>query len=381
MDFQLSQEQQMLKDSARRFLEAQCGFEQRTALIARGSFDTTRWQAMAELGWLAMAIPEQYDGLQASPIDMAILMEEMGRVLFVEPYWAVALLAAHTIASAGDPDWAQRLLPGISTGERLPVLAHSEPQARGELAHVSTTAARDANGAWRLSGRKTLVIGGNAADAFIVSARTDGATSAAEGISLFMLNRDTRGLAVHDVRLIDNRWCVDLVLDQVILPAQHLLGKAGAAYTALEDAHAHALLGLCAEAVGVMDKALWITRDYLKVRKQFGATLNTFQSLQHRMSEMLIEVELARSMLHRALAAMALAPEQRQRALSAAKIQIGRSGKFVCAQAIQLHGGIGVTEEYVIGHHFKRMTAIEYALGNSHQHLERLAQYERGQAA
>lgn len=377
MDFTLNDEQQMLKDSARRFLEQTCAFETRSDLVERGSFDQARWERFAEMGWLAMALPEEYEGLGSSAIETTILMEELGRVLCVEPFWAIGVLAAQVIVASGDEDKAAQILPQLAAGTARPVLAHGEPESRGALAYVATSAQPDGNSGWRLDGHKSLVVGGNVADRFIVSARTGGAAGDEEGITLFIVPCDTPGLTVRALRLVDNRWCADIELAGVRVGNDAILGRRGGAYEALDHAHAHALVALCAEAVGVMEKALWITRDYLKMRKQFGVTLNTFQALQHRMSDMLLELELARGMVHKALAAMAAPPRERARALSSAKIQVGRSGKFVCGQAIQLHGGIGVTEEYVIGHHFKRMTAIEYALGSSHAHLERLAQDER----
>jgi len=381
MDFQLTEEQQMLKDSARRFLEENCVFDSRQPLIDKGSFDPARWNVSAELGWLGMSLPEEYGGLGGSAIETAILAEEMGRVLFVEPYWAVAVLAAQTVVASGDKDKGEEILPALAAGEARPVLAHGEAEARGAIEYVSTCATAAGIGRWRLTGNKSLVVAGNVADRFIVSARTSGAVSDRHGITLFVIDRNAPGVVMRDVRLTDNRWATDLTLDDVVVSEANVLGEVDGAWVALEGGHAHALVALCAEAVGVMEKALWITRDYLKIRKQFGATLSTFQALQHRMSEMLIELELARGMVHKALASMNAAPEERARALAAAKVHIGRSGKFVCGQAIQLHGGIGVTEEYIIGHYFKRMTNIEYTLGNSHVHLERLADIVRREAA
>lgn len=375
MDFQLTHEQQMLKDSARRFLGDHCAFDRRAALISNGSFDVARWRGYAELGWLGMSLPEAYGGFGGSPVETAILMEELGRALCVEPFWAIAVLTAQTILASGD-EKAGGLLAELAAGQARPVLAHGESQALGVTEYVATTATLVA-GKWRLNGKKSLVIGGNAADRFLVTARTAGAVSDRAGIGLFLVQPDAPGLTVRASRLIDNRWCVDLDLDDVDVPVADVLGDAGNAYPALESGHAHGMLGLCAEAIGLMESSLWITRDYLKTRKQFGVALSTFQALQHRMSEMLIELELSRSMVHRALASMHANSDQRSLALSAAKVHAGRSGKFVCGQAIQLHGGIGVTEEYVIGHYFKRMTTIEYALGHSHFHLERLAQAER----
>jgi hypothetical protein len=288
------------------------------------------------------------------------------------------MLTAQTVLASGDAGKARQLLAPMIEGRARPVLAHTEAAARGNVAHVGTTARADGAGRWRLDGHKIAVVGGNLADQLIVSARTEGAHGDADGISLFVVDPRSPGVSVTPVRLIDNRWAADIRL--VGVQVSDLVGEAGAAYAALLAGHEHGLLGLCAEALGVMEAALWITRDYLKVRQQFGVALSTFQSLQHRMSEMLIELELSRGMVHRAMAAMSGTAQQRAQALSAAKVHIGRSGHFVCGQAIQLHGGIGVTEEYVIGHYFKRMTCIEHALGDAHFHLQQLADLERAAA-
>lgn len=370
----------MLRDSARRFLEGECAFEKRHPVVQAGSFSRGHWQAFADMGWLAMSLPEAQGGLGGSAVETAILMEEAGRSLLVEPFWAIGVLAAQTIAASGDAARIAELLPALMSGVALPVLAHNEDGADGRVEFVATTAVAAGAGRWRLSGRKTLIVAGNIADRYLVSARSAGKAGDRDGISLFVIAPDAPGLRRRDVRLIDNRWCAHIDLDGVEVRAADLLGAEGRAYPALARAHAEALVALCAEAVGVMEQALWITRDYLKTRKQFGATLGSFQSLQHRMSEMLIELELSRCMVFRALSRLDAEPAVRDQALSAMKTHVGRSGKFVCGQAIQLHGGIGVTEEYIIGHYFKRMTLIEYAMGSSHVHLERLAQLERAAA-
>jgi len=377
MDFSLTEEQQMIRDSARRFLEKECSFELRPQVITSGAFSPAHWRQYADMGWLGLALPEAHGGLGGHAVDMTLLMEEAGRTLLVEPLWAVAVLAAQTLLAINDEVATADLLPALIAGEALPVLAHGEEESRGVLEHVSTNARRNSQGEWVLNGVKSLAVGGNIADRYIVSARTAGGRHDRDGISLFLLPVDCASLEKTDVRLIDNRWAAHLSLKDVTLPASALLGQAGKAYAALEAGHAHGLLALCAEAIGVMEKALWLTRDYLLIRKQFRTTLSSFQSLQHRMSEMLIELELSRSMLYRALSEFDNGPEARQHALSAAKAHIGRSGLFICGQAIQLHGGIGVTEEYVIGHHFKRMTLIEHAFGSSHHHFEKLADLER----
>jgi alkylation response protein AidB-like acyl-CoA dehydrogenase len=379
MDFQLNEEQQMLRDSARRYLEAQCAFAQRPHPVPQREPDTPHWAAFAEMGWLGMSLPEEAGGLGAGVIENAILMEEIGRSLCVEPYWAAAILTAQTLLAA-DPERAARLLAPMIEGGSPMVLAHAEAAARGDVAYVATQAQAGSDGQWRISGNKVAVVGANRGGRLLVSARTAGANGDEDGISLFVIDPGAAGVTLRPVRLIDNRWAADIVLDGVQVGTADLVGRRGGAFAALQAGHDHGLLGLCAEALGVMEAALWITRDYLKVRKQFGVALASFQTLQHRMSEMLIELELSRGMVHRAMAAMSGSREERSNALAAAKVHIGRSGHFVCGQAIQLHGGIGVTEEYVIGHYFKRLTTIEHALGNSHFHLERLAGIERAAA-
>lgn len=378
MDFRLTEEQQMLRESARRFLEKAGAESYRRSSAANGGYDATRWKIFAEMGWLAASLPEDCGGLGGNIVEAALLMEELGRVLVVDPFWSVAVLSAQTLLAA-DTARAQELLPSVCAGELRLVLAHHEPQARGVLARVATRA-EEVEGGWLLEGRKTLVLGGNVADRFIVSVRTAGDDDDPDGISLFLLDRDTPGLKRKDIRLVDNRWCCELHLDQVHAPRAHRVGTVGQGYAALEHGHGYGLIALCAEAVGVMEQALWLTRDYLRTRKQFGVTLNTFQSLQHRMAEMLIELELARSVVFRAMACLDLSLEERRAALSVAKVRVGQAGRFVCGQAIQLHGGIGVTEEYSVGHYFKRMTVIENELGSASFHLQKLAQRECARA-
>jgi len=317
-------------------------------------------------------LPESVGGTGFGPIETALILEEIGRVLFVEPYWAIAVLSAQTLLATGDSK-AEAILKELVVGNVKPVLAHEEAESRGDLAYVRTRAQPLSDRRWRLQGEKVAVVAGNVADRLLVSARTSGADGDTHGISLFLVDPAAAGLRKRDVRLLDNRWASHLFLDDVEVRADALLGEEGGALAAIEQGAAQAQTALCAEAVGVMDRALWITRDYLKVRKQFGQTLSQFQSLQHRMSEMLIEVELSRGLVHCALSNLGLPDEQRRHTLSLVKSHIGRSCHFVCAQSIQLHGGIGVTEEYVIGHHYKRMVTLNAALGSPMYHLESVA--------
>lgn len=375
MDFRLSEEQQMLRESARRFLDKAGIDTYRRSSAQNGGFDAVRWQAFADMGWLAAALPEDCGGLGGDAVEAALLMEEFGRALAVDPLWGIALLAARTLLAA-DRVRAAELLPALAAGELKLALAHHEPQARGVITQLESSA-HPRPGGWTLCGHKSLVMAGNVADRYLISARTAGRASDRAGISLFLVDRDAPGLTRRDIRLVDNRWCADLVLDDVQIDARQLVGTPGDAGAALEHGHDFALLALCAEAVGVMEQAMWLTRDYLRTRKQFGVTLSSFQSLQHRMAEMLIELELARSVVFRALASLDLPLAERRAALSLAKVKVGQAGRFVCAQAIQLHGGIGITEECSVGHYFKRMTVLENELGSASFHLQQLALRER----
>lgn len=376
MDFQLNEEQSMLKDSVRRFMEDNCAFEKRGRVVEQGSFDADQWLQMADLGLLGLALPEAVNGIGLSALESALVMEEIGRTLCLQPYWAIAVLAGQTLAATQDAKIAP-ILQSLCAGELRPVLAHDESAAFGSPAHVTTRASAVGDHHWLINGEKSAVVAGNIADWLIVSARTHGADTDENGISLFLIDPKAPGVERRNVRLIDNRWASHIYLSDVIVDRDSLIGIENQGFAAIRQGLNHATAALCAESIGVMERSLWITRDYLKIRKQFGQALADFQSLQHRMSEMLIELELSRGMLHYALSCLDKDAANSAKALSAAKAHIGKSGHFVCGQSIQLHGGIGVTEEYVIGHYFKRMTLINAALGSSQHHFEKLAELER----
>ena len=367
MEFGLSDEQQMLQDSVARFVEREYSFEKRQKLVTSGgAFSLANWSTFAEMGWLMLGLPEAAGGLGGSPVDTAIVMEQFGKALVVEPYLPVAVLAARVLIEAGAETG---LIATIGTGEARPVLAHSEVGAFGTLAWVETRGEKSGNG-WRLSGAKSLVLAAPCATHFIVSARTAGAPGDFAGISLFLVAPNAAGLTRQDARLADSSRASELTLDRC---EATLIGTEDEGLRIIEIAHAHAAVALCAEAVGAMDKALWTTRDYLQTRQQFGVAIGTFQSLQHRMADMLIELEMARSQVYRALAHLDADPTVRDQAISSMKVQIGRSIKFTGYQAVQLHGGIGMTEEYLIGHYFKRLHMIDNALGTVGTHLGRMA--------
>jgi hypothetical protein len=374
MDFTFSDEQQSLQDSVKRFCERESPFEKRQALLkTEDGFDRAHWATFAELGWLGAGLSEEAGGFGGGPIENAIILEQLARGLIVAPFLSSAVIATQAIARLAEGEQREALLTPLIAGEKIAALAHGETLQHEFEPRLQARATRTAGG-FRLSGRKVFVLGGQAADLLLVSA-SDGD----EGISLFAVPADAKGVERLNYHAVDGRRVCDVVLANVDVPADALIGAGGAAADAIDYALDYGAVGLCAEGIGAMDAALWITRDYLKTRKQFGVTLSSFQALQHRMADMLVETELARSMLYRGIAALSLGnPRARQRGVSAAKAQIGEAGFFVGGQAVQLHGGIGVTEEYVVGHYFKRLALVRGYLGSSDQHLARFAESGEG---
>ena len=364
MDFTPTAEQDALIDSVRRFREREYDFEERRAVtLTPEGMREAHWATFAELGWLGAGLSEEAGGFGGGPIENALILEEFGRGLIVEPFVA-HVVALETLAAQAPEARADRIAAMIGGEERL-VLAHYEAEGRGDARHVETRAEAHGNG-FRLTGAKALVAGGAQAGSFLVSAR-DG-----DGISLFLLPADAAGLIVKRYRTLDNHRVADLDLDGVEVDGDALLGARGTAMPAIENALDHGAVAVCAEAVGAMDAALWITRDYLRTRQQFGTAIGNFQALQHRMADMLIETELSRSILYQALAALSQGnPRARALGVSAAKVKIADAAAIVGGQAIQLHGGIGVTEEHMIGHYYRRLYVIARSFGTADTHLER----------
>jgi alkylation response protein AidB-like acyl-CoA dehydrogenase len=365
MNFTLNAEQQLLQDSVRRFVDRDYSFEVRTALVkARSTCSAAHWQTFADNGWLAAALPESCGGFDGSPTDTVLIAVELGRGLVVEPYLGCAVLAAQTLIAAATQAQRERLLPGFADGSRKFALAYSEAQSRGFPDSVETNAATTPDG-YSLTGCKTLVLGGADADSFIVSVRAQDA----DGMTLMLVPADAAGLSRRVLPLHDGSFAAELTFDGVRVTRDAVLGAAGQGLAALRHGLAHATAALGAELVGAMEKALEITAEYLKMRKQFGVPIGSFQALQHRLAEMAAEMELARSMLYALLSALENADAAaRLRAVSQAKSVIGRAARFVCGQAIQLHGGIGMTEEYQVGHYYKRAVVADVLFGSSDQH-------------
>ncbi|MBO9648107.1 MAG: acyl-CoA dehydrogenase family protein [Variovorax sp.] len=365
MDFELNPEQRLLKDSVRRFVDKAYGHEARAALVKSGQGGSAaNWQTFADNGWLAAALPEAFGGLGGSLIDTAIIAQELGRGLVIEPWLGCAVLAAQTLVAAGSAAQNDRLLPMLADGSLRIALAYSELESRGMPTPVSLRAERSLGG-YVLHGRKSLVLGGSQAHAFIVSAAVDGS----DGVTLLLVDANAPGLLCQAVPLHDGSHAAELVFDGVEIAADVLLGEPGGGLPALREGLAHGIVALCAEQIGAMEKAIELTADYLKTRKQFGVPIGSFQVLQHRLADMAAEMELARSMLFAALSAVQNQQgAERQRTLSAAKALIGRAAKSVGGQAIQLHGGIGMTEEYLIGNYFKRAVVADLLFGSADRH-------------
>ncbi|MDX1799943.1 MAG: acyl-CoA dehydrogenase [Marinobacter sp.] len=374
MNFNLTEEQQMLQDSLRRFLANEYSFDKRTAIIGEGKgLDRTIWNNFAEMGLLGFTFPEEHDGLGGNAIDTMLVMDSFGRALVVEPYLATVVLAGGLIREAGSDAQKSDILPAITAGERLLAFAHTEAGARYELNYVNTRA-ESASGGYVLNGEKTAVIHGGQADQLIVSARTGGQTADADGLSLFLVAADAPGVQVQDFATHDGHRTATVTLTDVQVEADALIGEAGQASTLIEKVTDLGIAALCAEAVGAMEALNETTLEYLKTRKQFGVPIGKFQVLQHRMADMFIAAEQAKSM---AILAASEADsdnrEQRRQALSMAKTLVGQSARYVGEQAVQLHGGMGVTDEMFASHLFKRLVLINLLLGDADYHLAQVS--------
>ncbi|HYE51004.1 MAG TPA: acyl-CoA dehydrogenase family protein [Azospirillaceae bacterium] len=367
MDFTLSEDQVLLQDSVRRFVAERYGFDARRAIVAGpDGFSRAHWRTMAELGWLMLPFDEADGGLGGGGVEIMLVAEQFGRGLVVEPFLTSCIMAGDLIARLGTPDQKGRLLPPIMDGGLLATVAATEPQSRFDLGAVATRAERR-DGGWVLDGAKSVVLHGPSAGLFVVPART------AEGITLFLVPGDAAGLTRRDYPLVDGWRASDVRLEQVRVDDGARLGAAGAGLAPLQAMADRAILALGAEAVGAMEVLLWSTVEYARTRVQFDQPIGRFQVVQHRLVDMYVEYEQTKSLL--LLAAMRLGEggTAAASAASALKAQVGRAGRFIGQQAVQLHGGMGMTDELPVGHYFKRLTAIDALFGNVDFHLERFA--------
>jgi alkylation response protein AidB-like acyl-CoA dehydrogenase len=368
MDFNFTQEQQQFSDALRRWIEKDYTFEHRNKIVhSDAGVSDKAWATLAELGMMALPVPEEQGGFNGSAVDMMVVMQELGRGIVVEPYFATVLGAEFLKLAGGQ----ETLLERVATGELKLACALGEKQSRHELFDIATTAKASGDG-YVINGTKTVVVHGAQAGMLIVLARTAGAQRDTDGISLFVVPADAAGVSRRDYRTIDCQRAADIAFANVQVPASALLGKAGAGWSILDAASDYGAALLCAEAVGAMEALNGATLEYLKTRQQFGVPIGKFQALQHRMAEMFMQMEQARSMATLAAVKVATAdPQERRRTVSAAKARVGQALKYIGQQAIQLHGGMGVTNELPAAHHFKRLTMIELTLGDTDHHLAR----------
>lgn len=369
MNFEPTEDRRMLADTLNRFVSEQYGFETRNA-IAYGDVGMAPalWSQFAELGAIGALFSEDDGGFGGAGFDIAVVFEALGRGLVVEPFLG-ALLVGRALAAAGT-DAQKALIANLIDGSRIGALAHDEPGSHYELNRVATRAERSGDG-WTLSGAKAVVVQGDHADLLLVSARTAGAVDAEEGISLFLVPGDAAGVTRRGMGRMDGGHVAEITLENVQVAADALLGDAGQGFATLELTVGTGVLALCAEALGAMEVAKRDTLEYLQTRKQFGVAIGSFQALQHRMADLLLEIEQARSTVINAAAALDADRITRERALSAAKMSIGRIGTLVAEECIQLHGGIGMTWELPMAHFAKRLVLIDHQLGDEDHHLER----------
>ncbi|WP_119166753.1 acyl-CoA dehydrogenase family protein [Algihabitans albus] len=381
MRFTLSQEQALLRDTVARLVRERFGFEARLkTLESAAGFDRDVWREFAEIGLLGAPFGEEVGGFGGGGVELMTVMRELGRGLLLEPYLASVVLAGSLIERLGTPEQCSDYLRPMIAGEALLAFAHGEPDSRYALEQVATRAVATSGG-WRLDGRKSVVLHGGEANTLVVSARTAGAQDDEKGIGLFLLPCDAMGLSLHPYPTIDGLRAAELELDGVVIPAEAALGEPGTAYSAIEAAVARGLVALCGEAVGAMETCCDMTLDYLKQRKQFGVTIGSFQVLQHRMVDLRGLLEQARSMAILAAGRLDGERAERERAVSAAKNLIGRAGRTIAEESIQLHGGIGMTWEYALPHFAKRLVMIDHLLGDEDHHLDRFVMLERAASA
>ncbi|AMO22299.1 acyl-CoA dehydrogenase [Ramlibacter solisilvae] len=356
MDFNFSDDQEQLRDAVRKWVDKGYDFERRRAIVKAGGFDRGIYGQLAELGLAGLYIAEEHGGMGMGPVEAMVVMEELGRGIVMEPL-AQTLIASGVLSGYANDDLKSAWLPRIASGEALVVLAHQERKARYRLDLCEAKASPAGNG-WSVTGDKSIVPAGDQVDAFLVPATVDGK------IALFLVERSAQGVNARGYVTQDGSRAAEVKFQSA--PAA-LVTKDG--LTALEHAVDIGIAATCAEAVGALDKTMALTAEYMNTRKQFGVTLSTFQALRHRMADMKMQLELARSMSYYATLKLNAPTEERRRAMGRAKYQLGVSMRFIGQQSVQMHGGIGVTDEYAGSHYFKKLTQLEMTFGDTLHHL------------
>ena len=368
MNFDFTEEQVMLRDSVARFIQDDYDFDTRRAIAdSDDGFSREKWQMFAELGWLSIPFAEEHGGFGGNAVDVMVVMEQLGKGLVVEPYLATVLLFGNLLQKGGTEALQAAYIPGIIDGSCLGAFAYLERQSRFELADVKTAAVADGDG-YTLNGEKVVVLNGANAKQIIVSARTSGEQCEESGISLFVVAADAPGVEKLSYRMMDGQLVANLTFNDVRVTADQLVGELDGAYPLIETVVTEANLALAAEALGIMEQLNAKTLEYTKTREQFGVAIGSFQALQHRMVDTFMAYEQTRSLLYRAVCAITDEQEDVTAAVHALKVMVDKSGKQIFAEAIQLHGGMGLTDELDIGHYSKRLMMINTTFGNGDYH-------------
>jgi alkylation response protein AidB-like acyl-CoA dehydrogenase len=362
----------MLRDSIAKWAAGQYDFDKRREALKHEDAWKKNWAAFAELGLLAAPLPEDFGGLGGGPIDISVVTEELGKALVVEPYTPTVVIGAGALKYAGNAAQKDEHLTAIASGERIIAFAQAEPKSRWSLNDVSTGAKKDGAG-WVLNGQKAVVLGGPQADHLLITARTSGAQRDAKGISLFLVPKNAKGITTRDYPTMDDTRASEVYLENVSVGAANLIGAADAALPLIERLIDEANAAFCSEAVGCLRMMTSSTQEYAKTRKQFGKAIADFQVIQHRLVDMFMATEESVSMALLATIKLSESDAERAKAVSAAKVSIGKHGRFVGQNAVQTHGGMGVTDEMRVGHYFKRVTMLDATFGNVDYHLKRYA--------
>ena len=370
MDFTFNEEQTMIQDQVEQFIQKEYDWETRQELSNSDlGFGAHNWKTFSELGWLGIAVSEKNGGYGGSSIETMLIMEEFGKGLVVEPFLETVVMSAGILDRHGTDEQKNQVLNSVINGEMHLALAYAEPQSRFNLSDVVTEAKEDGDN-FVINGFKSVVMNGPSANKIIISARTSGTQLEDKGISLFLVDSDIEGLTKTDYKTVDGRKASDINLENVIVSNSCLIGSLNAGFDILDEAIDRSILAISAEAVGAMEILYKTTVEYTKTREQFGTPIGKFQVLQHRMVDMFMEYEQCKSLLYMATMKNEESAPDAKKAISGLKYQVGKAGKFVGQQSVQLHGGMGVTDELNVGHYFKRLTTIGTIFGNADFHLK-----------
>ncbi|MEJ1970274.1 MAG: acyl-CoA dehydrogenase family protein [Rhizomicrobium sp.] len=373
MDFSYTEEQTLLRNSVSKYLADNYKFESwRKFTRSEAGRDPVHWKQFAELGLLAAALPEEYGGLGGGPVDSAVIMEEFGKALVVEPFVPTVVIGGGFFKHGGNAAQKTEWLGKIATGETMLAFAFAEPKGRYNLADLSTTAKKQ-GGSYVLNGQKAVVLGAPWADHLIVTARTAGGQRDKSGVSVFLVDKKSKGITTRDYPTVDSLRASEITFENVEVPATQLIGEADNGLPLVERVVDEGIAAICAEATGCMKVLVDATVEYSKTRKQFGVPIGKFQVLQHRMVDMFVQYEQSVSITLMVTLKLEETEAERAKAASAAKVTVGKAGRYVGQQAIQIHGGIGMTDELDVGHYFKRLTLIDTLFGSTDHHLKRFA--------